>query len=207
MTRIAREIRKGRKYDQVIEGAREIFLKDGYEGANVDDIARAANVSKATLYAYFPTKEALFIHVAIDECRCQAQAANAAIDRSRSAGAVLGEAARHLIRFNLSDFGQSTFRICVAESGRFPELGQMYYETGPGNVWRLVAGYLQEATARGDLSIAEEEIELAAFQFIELCRAGAFQKRLFRVQNEFSDAEIDSICDSAVTTFLARYRA
>ena len=35
-------VRRGRKFDQVLEGAREVFLRDGFEGANVDDIARAA---------------------------------------------------------------------------------------------------------------------------------------------------------------------
>ncbi|MEM8656124.1 MAG: TetR family transcriptional regulator, partial [Pseudomonadota bacterium] len=37
--------RKGRKFDQVLEGAREVFMADGFEGASVDDIARAAGVS------------------------------------------------------------------------------------------------------------------------------------------------------------------
>ena len=53
-------IKKGRKFDQVIEGARTVFMRDGYEGASVDDIAREAGVSKATLYSYFPDKRVLF---------------------------------------------------------------------------------------------------------------------------------------------------
>ena len=51
MTAVAAEIKKGRKFDQVLDGAREIFLRDGFEGASVDEIARAAGVSKATLYS------------------------------------------------------------------------------------------------------------------------------------------------------------
>ena len=47
-------LRKGRKVDQVLAGAREIFLRDGFEGASVDDIARASGVSKATLYTFTP---------------------------------------------------------------------------------------------------------------------------------------------------------
>ena len=49
VTTIRPEIKKGRKFDQVLEGAREVFMRDGFEGANVDDIARSAGVSKATL--------------------------------------------------------------------------------------------------------------------------------------------------------------
>ncbi|WP_372674886.1 TetR/AcrR family transcriptional regulator, partial [Aquicoccus sp.] len=48
--------RSGRKFDQVLEGARKVFMADGFERASVDDIARAAGVSKATLYSYFPDK-------------------------------------------------------------------------------------------------------------------------------------------------------
>ena len=58
------EPKKGRKFDQVLEGARQVFMSDGFEGASVDDIARAANVSKATLYSYFPDKRLMFTEMA-----------------------------------------------------------------------------------------------------------------------------------------------
>jgi AcrR family transcriptional regulator len=59
MTQTAQVVRKGRKFDQVLTGARKVFMADGFEGASVDDIARAAEVSKATLYSYFPDKKLL----------------------------------------------------------------------------------------------------------------------------------------------------
>lgn len=62
MTR-ALPIIRGRKFAQVLEGARKIFLRDGFEGASVDNIAREAAVSKATLYSYFPDKRLMFIEV------------------------------------------------------------------------------------------------------------------------------------------------
>ena len=70
-----RQIRRGRKFDQVLDGARDIFLSDGFEGASVDDIAKAAGVSKATLYSYFPDKTLLFMGVAKAECCAQASRA------------------------------------------------------------------------------------------------------------------------------------
>ncbi len=56
--------RKGRKFNQVLDGARTVFLRDGFEGASVDEIARVAAVSKATLYSYFADKKVLFAAVA-----------------------------------------------------------------------------------------------------------------------------------------------
>ena len=54
-------VKQGRKWDQVLDGARKVFMRDGFEGASVDDIVREAGVSKATLYSYFPDKRLLFI--------------------------------------------------------------------------------------------------------------------------------------------------
>ena len=68
-------IARGRKFQQVLEGARAIFLRDGFEGASVDDIAREAGVSKATLYSYFPDKRVMFIEVFRSELAREAGAA------------------------------------------------------------------------------------------------------------------------------------
>ena len=72
MNQPATILRTGRKFDQVLKGARDVFMADGFEGASVDDIARAAGVSKATLYSYFPDKRLLFMEVARNECARQA---------------------------------------------------------------------------------------------------------------------------------------
>ncbi|MEO0866263.1 MAG: TetR/AcrR family transcriptional regulator, partial [Pseudomonadota bacterium] len=117
-------VRKGRKFDQVLEGARRVFMADGFEGASVDDIAKVAEVSKATLYSYFPDKRLLFMEVANAECARQSQAAVDNIDMTRPPREVLGQAGRHFLRFLTSKFGQQVFRICVAESDRFPEIGR-----------------------------------------------------------------------------------
>lgn len=61
-------VRRGRKFDQVLDGARRIFLRDGFERASVDDIARESGVSKATIYAYVGDKERLFLEVMREEC-------------------------------------------------------------------------------------------------------------------------------------------
>ena len=63
----ADQINRGRKFDQVLEGARTIFLRDGFDGASVDDIAKEAGVSKATLYSYFPDKRLMFVEVVVSD--------------------------------------------------------------------------------------------------------------------------------------------
>lgn len=198
-------IRTGRKFEQVLAGAREIFLRDGFEGASVDDIARAAGVSKATLYSYFPDKRLLFMEVATTECNRQSDESMELVDRKAPVRQVLEFGARQMIHIMTSYFSQQMFRVCVAESERFPELGRRFYESGPQTGRLHVMEYLAEAAERGEVVI--DDIELAADQYLELCKAYIFPRALFGVQTEFAPEEIDRIVKGAVDTFMARYGA
>ena len=91
------KVRKGRKFDQVLAGARDVFMADGFEGASVDAIARAAGVSKATLYSYFPDKRLLFMEVADTECARQSRQAFDSIDTDAPPRVVLGLAGAFII--------------------------------------------------------------------------------------------------------------
>ncbi|MEI4485012.1 TetR/AcrR family transcriptional regulator [Frigidibacter sp. MR17.14] len=197
------EIRKGRKFGQVLAGARKIFLRDGYEGASVDDIAREAGVSKATLYSYFPDKKLLFLEVAKAECGRQAEQTLEVLDLDAAPEQVLRTAAEHIVTLVSSEFGQKVFRICVAESDRFPQLGREFYHSGPHLVRQRISEYLRRAVARGELAI--EDIELAADQFHELCKANIQAKLIFGINDCCPARDAKRTVDGAVEMFLARY--
>src|SRR3954449_6741099 len=63
------------KRRQIVDGAREVFLARGFDAASMMDIAKAAGVSKGTLYVYFKNKEELFAAIVQGECVNQAEAA------------------------------------------------------------------------------------------------------------------------------------
>jgi TetR/AcrR family transcriptional repressor of mexJK operon len=203
MTGTAQIIRKGRKFDQVLEGARSVFMADGFEGASVDEIARVAGVSKATLYSYFPDKRLLFMEVATTECVRQASDAIHNIDKSAPPRQVLRQVGRHFVGFITSTFGQQIFRMCVGESDRFPEIGQAFYASGPEVMRREMADYFLDAIARNELEI--EDLVLAADQFGELCKADIWARLVFGVSKVITQDEIDRVVDSAVDMFMARY--
>ena len=195
--------KKGRKFDQVLEGARQVFLSDGFEGASVDDIAKAAGVSKATLYSYFTDKRLLFMQVAKTECARQADHAIEAIDMEAPVRQVLRDIAIEMMDFITSQFGKRIFRICVGESDRFPELGREFYESGPMMVRNRLVEYFKEAVAKGELQITD--FELAADQFHELCKADLFPRMVFNMADEFTKEEKLRVVDGAVDMFMARY--
>jgi len=197
------QIKKGRKFEQVLDGARTIFLAAGFEGASVDEIAKAAGVSKATLYSYFPDKRLLFIEVAKAEYERQAMAAKAWLNDDSSTREWLTQAGHAMIESFLSEFSRGVFRMAVAEADRFPELAHGFYDSGPKLIRRHVVPFIEKAEARGDLAV--EDKNLAADQFTELCKADLFPKFQLGIQRSFLDAEKARVVDAAVEMFLARY--
>lgn len=198
------QIKKGRKFDQVIEGARVVFMREGFEGASVDEIARDAGVSKATLYSYFPDKQHLFLAVLESECAQQSEVEIMLHASDQDVEQTLRLICTTLITFFLSRFGQDMFRVCVAEAKRFPELGRTFYESGPQKWRRRIAQYLDSPKARAVLDIKDSH--MAADQLAQLCRTDLMLKVLFGIEKDPPMAEIERVADEAVKTFVARFR-
>lgn len=196
-------LRTGRKFDQVLEGATRVFLAQGFEGASVDEIARKAGVSKATLYSYFPDKRLLFMEVARGECQRQAGQAMTMVQPDQPPRDVFLAGARQIVDFFNSPMSLSIFRLCVAEAERFPEMAREFYRNGPMIARNMLADYLRCATERGILKV--EDPVLAAEQFAELCKAGIFTQRLFGIEDVIPEDRCDEVARSAVDMFMARY--
>lgn len=193
------------KRQQLIEGAYRVFMEHGFEGASVDEIARAAGASKATLYSYFPDKRQLF--EAVVQSRCSQQGA---VMCSGNPGgpieATLRQMAHTFASFLYSPSAQEMFRVCIAEAGRFPDLGRAFYEAGPAQARARLVEFFKGAAERGELVIDDPTI--AAEQFVALCKAGGFLRALLgaRPASEAETAtEISRVAEEAVKTFLARY--
>lgn len=197
------EIKRGRKFDQVVDGAREIFMRDGIDGASVDDITRAAGVSKATLYSYFPDKGAMFMEVCKGECTRRAEAALDILDMNGPPRQVLTQVAIHIVDYMSSDFGQESYRINTAESVRFPEMGREFHQTLEQAVIHPMIAYFNVAIERGDLQI--DDLELAAHQLMELCQARYFERLIHQVDAVTPQHEKDRTINGAVDMFMARY--
>ena len=191
------------KARQILTGAKEAFVEFGYEGTSVDEIARRAGVSKGTLYSYFPDKAGLFAAIVQEACQEQARRLFEAKPDEGAIAATLRRIAGEMVAFLLSPFAQDMFRLAVAESRRFPEIGQAFYRSGPELGIRRLNELLTAAHERGELHI--EDPNMAAYQFVELCRAELFYKRVFGVKESFSRAEMNRVAEAAVVTFLRAY--
>lgn len=118
------------KTEAILKGAMQEFLQHGYAAASMDKIAKAAKVSKATVYSHFEDKESLFNAVIQDLARDKFQKVMA-LEQPQSLAQdpkiVLSQIATRMLENVKSDREfQDFIRIIIGESGRFPELAKAY---------------------------------------------------------------------------------
>lgn len=191
----------GRKECQILSAARLEFLEHGFSGTSMDAIARSAAVSKATLYAYFPSKEALFSHLVEIECKQKAIELPAP-DLDNGLVPALETLCRHFVGYFLTRESAAFFQTVSNERCRFPELCQLYFTSGKKTVLDFVAAYLERAKARGllafdDANIAAEQLLNLAVSELPLRVALGLELR--------NPAEYEKIMQAGIAVFLKAY--
>ncbi len=192
------------KRRQILDGAHKVFMELGFDGASMGEIARAAGVSKGTLYVYFTDKSALFTAIVEDENLERGKLAFN-FDPERDAAMTLMEFGQSFIQMLCRPGGGSAIRTVMAIAERMPEVGRRFY----GNVIEysieLLAAYLEARTRLGELAI--DDSKLAASQFMEMCKASLFLPFVFQAAPAPSAERIAEVVGSATRMFLAAYQA
>jgi len=193
------------KCRQIIDGARTVFLAQGFDAASMGEIARQAGVSKGTLYVYFDSKEELFAVVAREACKTQAETLLALDPDDHDVEAVLTRLGQGYARFLNKPGLLSPIRTIISISERMPAIGKMFYDTGPVVGVMTLCRYLEAQVAAGYLAI--DDCEVAAAQFLDSCRATIFKRLLFNAGDMPTEAHITHVVGIAVRVFLAAYRS
>lgn len=190
------------KVRQILDGAREVFLRLGFDGASMGDIARAAGVSKGTLYVYFENKAVLFSALIADE-RKHAKREFGLDPGGGDVGADLRAYGRALLAHIGRSRNIQTVRTVVAIAEKFPKVGEDWYRDGPQRGLETLRSYFERQVAAGRLRI--DDSLSAARQLQMLYYAGIVNEMLYGVRGEPDEVEIGRVVDEAVSTFLARY--
>jgi AcrR family transcriptional regulator len=191
------------KRRQILDGARAVFLAQGFEGSSMNDIARAAGVSKGTLYVYFENKERLFAAI-VDEERYSH--VNLIFDFDHADGdveAVLMRVGTQLAAFLTQPRIISAMRVVMGIAERMPELGQRFYDTGPCLARSKLSAYFDRRVAAGQLDIPDTL--LAAAQFLEMSHSPVAKPMFFGSREQPSAERIEEVVRSAVRVFMAAY--
>lgn len=142
------------KREQILQGAMQIFLSQGYASTSMDRIATTAGVSKQTIYSHFQDKEGLFTAL-IERVTIQRVQEELGTEVWSGEPAVLLRqlAQAFLHRTADSDY-LNLLRVVIAESVRFPELAQLYSRTVICKARSSLSSYFQ---AHPELNIADPE--------------------------------------------------
>src|SRR3954453_2027523 len=140
------------KRRQILDGAGKVFMDLGFDGASMGEIARAAGVSKGTLYVYFADKNRLFEAIVEEEVLDQQKVAFN-FDPARDVATTLGEFGQAYIELLCRPGGGSAIRTVMAIAERMPEVGRRFYDNVIALTIRRLAGYLEARVAEGDLEI------------------------------------------------------
>ena len=191
------------KAESILAAARRMFLASGFGAVSMDAIAREAGASKATLYAYFASKEELFGAVVAGEGERYFRGFSASELDPGEVEASLMDIARRFLELVLSPDAIAVNRITVAEAVRFPQLGDVFWRAGPERTRAQIEAFLRRADAVGTLRVADPR--LAAEQFIALLRGDRHLRQLLRIDPPVAAEELSVAVRGAVATFLLAF--
>jgi AcrR family transcriptional regulator len=192
------------KRRQILDGARAVFMTLGFDGASMGEIARAAGVSKGTLYVYFADKNRLFEAIVEQEVLEQGKAAFN-FDPQRDVVTTLHEFGQAYIEVLCRPGGGSAIRTVMAIAERMPEVGRRFYEKVLLHTINRLVEFLDAKVNAGDLAI--DDRELAATQFMQMCQATLFQPFIFQAAPAPTPKQIAKVVESATRMFLAVYQS
>jgi TetR/AcrR family transcriptional regulator, mexJK operon transcriptional repressor len=143
----------GSKRDKIVRSAAKLFLERGYDNVSMNDIIDLVGGSKGTIYSNFGSKEKLF--AAVVEQLCSDVTVH--ID-ARPIGTIeeqLTRIAQSFVSRVLSPQILSFHRLMTSIGRTFPVAGRLFYNTGPGTAYQVIAGWIsfqqRSGNIRGDL--------------------------------------------------------
>jgi TetR/AcrR family transcriptional repressor of mexJK operon len=190
-----------------MEAAATLFLRSGYLGTSMDEIAALARVSKQTVYTHFADKERLFGDVVLRNAVLVDEFLDtiaAMLHDTTDPARDLGAFARGYVRFVTRPETLRLRQLVIGEAGRFPEIARAYYERVPQRVLAALASEFAHLTERGLLRA--DDPRLAADHFAWLVLGAPMDRAMFLGAGEApGPAQLDRLADAGVQAFLSAY--
>lgn len=199
--------RSARKRKAILDAATEVFLKSGYLGANMDEIAALSEVSKQTVYKHFSSKEALFIEIVTsmtDNAGDVVRNEVAELDEGGDVAEYLVDYAYRQLKVVLTPRIMQLRRLVIGEVSRFPELAKVLYERGPARALATLGAMFERLAARGLLTIEDPAVAASHFNWLVMS-APLNQAMLLGDEAIPKPGELRRHAAEGVRVFLAAY--
>jgi TetR/AcrR family transcriptional regulator, mexJK operon transcriptional repressor len=202
------EHRSARKRKAIFEAATTVFLSKGYLGTSMDEIAALARVSKQTVYKHFADKERMFSEIVIAKVDEIANPNTDEVLKLTDTGDLerdLRRFARRQLRAVMEPRLLQLRRLVIGESGRFPQLGRLFYERGPGRTIEALSTLFERLDSRGVLEIDDPRLAAAHFNWLVMS-IPLNQAMLLGDDRPATPGELNRYADAGVRVFLAAHR-
>ena len=201
------EPQSARKRRAILEAGTVLFLRDGYMSTSMDQVAAVAEVSKQTVYKHFGDKQSLFRRIVadiVDEVGDPVSAEVARLADTQDLAPDLRDLARQLLAQVVQPRVMQVRRLVIGESGRFPELGCLFYERGPRRTIEGLATTFERLATKGALALGDPVLAAEHFNWLVMSIP---INRLMLCGGEHlpSAAEMDRFANEGVRAFLAAY--
>jgi len=188
----------------IVEAATALFLERGYDAVSMDDIARAAGLTRQTVYNRFGDKESVFAATIERHWATWGREPRIAeVSPHDPVETQLRAVARSIVAF--SDERQLAFqKMIIAESRRDPTLGEAAFQAGKGAYMSRFVAHLAWLHGQGRLRCPRPDI--AAGQFVGLVQEFCVWPKVMGLTHSLRLAPpADTVIDEAIATFMARY--
>lgn len=191
------------KRQAILDVAAAAFSELGFERTSMSEICARLGGSKATLYNYFPSKEALFVQVMFQAFEADFHNTLHALQaQGEDLPQTLQTFGRRFVQLLYTPGVMAVRRLLVAEGER-SQIGPVCYAQGPCRSHALIGEFLAQAMARGQLRTAPTA--LASQQLVALLQAELIECFMFQHQPVPSTAEIHACADRGIDAFLRLY--
>jgi TetR/AcrR family transcriptional repressor of mexJK operon len=194
----------------VVDAARTLFLRKGYAGTTMEEIAALAGLTKRTVYNNYGGKDALFTRIVADVI-AYAEAFAHGLRGEFTAGitaarlpAFLDDLGRRLALGIVRREVIALRRLLIGEAREFPALATDYFERAPGAVLRTLASGFDRLGRAGLLRVTDARLAAAQFAYLV---AGELLDRAVLVGTMPPRERVVASARAGVDTFLARYGA
>jgi AcrR family transcriptional regulator len=198
--------RAGEVEERILDAAQQVFVKRGYEGASVDEIAQTARAGKPTIYARYPGKESLFAAVVARQVARNTQFENLA-PQGRSFHTKLVNLGVAMIERTLDGETIGLMRSAIAEADRFPELtrgvNEMARKRAATNLAKLLGELAREEGIAGRGAFAPDNITDTARIFLDMVLFAMLIRRLLGEDAKALKKDLPAYVRQRVDFFLA----
>lgn len=194
----------------VVDAARTLFLRQGYAGTTMEEIAALAGLTKRTLYNNYAGKEALFTQI-VTQVIAYAEEFTRGLREELTVGitdtnlrAALDDLGRRLALGIVRPEVVALRRLLIGEAREFPALAAEYFDRAPGRVLETLASGFEHLGQVGVLRVADARRAAAQFAYLV---AGEPLDRAVLVGTIPPREHVIACAREGVETFLARYAA